>query len=304
MSLHPVIEEVARTQNLCGEGPLWDAAQGRLLWVDNVAGTIFEHRPATGKTAVLARELPVSGLALNHDGSVVIGGGKGILLWRGASEPKCVLATHEGEALHFNDIIASPPGNLYGGTCYWGANGCERHGKLYLIRPDGSATVVEDGIELANGLGFSPDGRTLYFTDTIARRIYAYDVKGATGALHNRRVFVTVPNTEGLPDGLTVDAEGFVWSAQWYGSEVLRYDPDGKVERRLRLPVQQVSSLMFGGRDLTDLYITSAGEVWPGQYAPPTFNPAGPMGGSLYRARLEIAGRPEHHARFNLGDHL
>ena len=104
---------------------------------------------------------------------------------------------------------------------------------------------------------------------------------------------------EGLPDGLTVDAEGIIWSAQWYGSEVLRYDADGKVERRLRLPVQQVSSVMFGGPDLTDLYITSAGEAWPSQYAPPSFNPAGPMGGSLYRVRLEISGRREHRTHFN-----
>lgn len=298
--MKPIIEEVAREQNLCGEGPLWDAAQGRLLWVDNVAGTLFEHRPATGEARVLARELPGSGLAWNHDGGLVIAGSKGILLWRSAGVARSVMATHEGEALNFNDIIASPQGNLYGGTYYWGANGRERHGKLYLIRPDGTAAVMDEGIELANGLGFSPDGRTLYFTDTIARKIYAYDVTGATGALQHRRVFVAVPPAEGLPDGLTVDAAGFVWSAQWYAGEVVRYDPDGKVANRLQLPVQQVSSVMFGGADLTDLYITSAGEVWPSHYAPPSFNPAGPMGGSLYRVRLEVQGRPEYRARFNL----
>src|SRR5207247_7061215 len=131
---------------------------------------------------------------------------------------------------------------------------------------------VEEGVELANGLGFSPDNRTLYFTDSAARKIYAYDVQPETGRLSNRRIFASVTADEGLPDGLTVDAEGFVWSAQWYGSQVVRYDPDGKVERRIAMPITQVSSVAFGGENLTDLYITSAGGSWASQLAPPGYN--------------------------------
>jgi D-xylonolactonase len=175
----------------------------------------------------------------------------------------------------------------------------EKHGKLYLISPDGSAEVVADGIELSNGLGFSPDNRTLYYTDSSARRIYAYDADAASGKLSNRRVFVQVPTEEGIPDGLTVDADGYVWSAQWYGAQIVRYDEDGKVERRIGLPVTQVSSCQFGGPDLTDLYVTTAGNSWEGPYAPPGYDfKAGNIGGPLYRVRLDIQGKPEHEARF------
>jgi D-xylonolactonase len=106
-----------------------------------------------------------------------------------------------------------------------------------------------------------------------------------------------VPATEGIPDGLTVDAEGFVWSAQWYGSQVVRYDPDGMVERRLAMPVKQVSSLIFGGPHLTDLYITTAGAPWPSPLMPPGYEPeAGSSGGGLYRLRLDIQGKPDFQA--------
>lgn len=173
----------------------------------------------------------------------------------------------------------------------------EQHGKLYLIDVDGAVRVVDDRIELSNGIGLSPDDRVLYHADTAARRIYAHDVDPNDGGLSNKRCFVQVPDDEGIPDGLTVDAEGYVWNAQWYGGRVVRYDPEGNVERRIEMPVQQVSSVAFGGPDLTDLYVTTAGEYWPSPLAPPDFDPDGPMGGSLYRVRLDIAGRPEHMAR-------
>jgi D-xylonolactonase len=125
-----------------------------------------------------------------------------------------------------------------------------------------------------------------------------------TGDLQGRKVFVKVPSDEGIPDGLTVDREGFVWSAQWYGSQVVRYAPDGSVERRIRLPVPQVSSVAFGGQDLADLYITTAADPWPSRLAPPGFDPGAPeMGGSLYRLQPGVRGKPEHLARIGNGGH-
>jgi D-xylonolactonase len=161
---------------------------------------------------------------------------------------------------------------------------------------------MDEGIELSNGLGLSPDHRTLYYADSTARRIYAYDVSPETGDLGRKRVFVQVPLSEGLPDGLTVDAEGYVWSAQWFGNQVVRYDPDGKVERHIPLPAAQVTSVAFGGPDLADLYLTSAAAswpAWPNRYAPPGYNPDKvELGGSLYRLRLDIQGKAEHQAKF------
>lgn len=174
----------------------------------------------------------------------------------------------------------------------------ERHGKLYLIRGDGTAAVLDEGVVLSNGLGFSPDGRTLYFTDTMARKIFAYDVDVSTGLVKNRRTFVVVPREQGLPDGLAVDADGFIWSAQWYAGEIVRYDPEGTVERRIRVPAQQVSSIAFGGATLTELYITTAGEYWPSDEQPSAFDPAGAMGGPLYRTCPGVRGRLPYVSRF------
>ena len=289
--VQPVAEIVADENNRNGESPVWDAARGRMLWVDNITGDIFAHDLATRATARLAAALPVCGLAINHDLRLVIAGPEGILLWDDADGVSNVIAEFEGLPLIFNDITVSQRGDIYGGTFYWGANGMERHGKLYLIRRDGTAAVLDEGIALSNGLGFSPDGRVLYFTDTMDRKIYAYDVDVDTVLVSNRRAFVTVPREEGLPDGLEVDADGYIWSALWYGGEIVRYDPEGTVERRIRVPAQQVSSIAFGGADLNELYITTAGEYWPSDKQPIAFDPAGAMGGPLYRVRPGVCGR-------------
>lgn len=284
-----MLEIVAQDGNLCGEAPIWDALAQRLLWVDLGNNLVYEH--AAGKTRVLHRGLMVSGLALAADGGLLFAGATGIHHRdpHGAIQPML--------ADFFNDILPDSRGRLYAGTLHWGADGLERPGELHLLDPSGTARVVDDGIELANGLGFSPDDRTLYFADSARRVIYAYDVDPPTGSLSRRRVFVRVPGDEGLPDGLTVDREGFVWCAQWYGSQVVRYDPDGRVERRIPMPVRQISSCIFGGPDLTDLYITTAADPWPSPLAPPGYDPRAPnQGGSLYRLRTDVQGRPDYRA--------
>ena len=291
------IETIASDNNLCGEGPLWDANLDRLLWVDAESALIFGFSPADSSRTVISRALTVSGIALNSDNTLIVGGA-GLHLWRGQNDYDPVLREHDGEALFFNDIIADARGRVYAGTYYWGEDGMEKPGKLYLVDRDGSARVMDEGIALSNGLGFSPDNGTLYYADSAAGCIYTYDVDADTGRLSNRRIFVTVPREEGIPDGLTVDADGYVWNAHWYGGQVARYDPDGNVERRVRMPAKQVSSVAFGGRELTDLYVTSAGRYWPGELVPAGFDCKAPMGGPLYRIRLEVQGKREHAAGF------
>ncbi len=294
------VEEIVADNNLCGEAPLWDHRNGRLLWVDNEASVVFQYVPATSERTVLSRDLPVSGLAINEDRRLIFGGSAGLHVWEAQNlhEP---IVTHdtEGLPLQINDMIADPQGRIYAGTLYWGAQGMERLGKLYLIEKGGKVTPVDDGIEVSNGLGFSPDDRTLYYADSTARKIFAYDVDARTGGLSRKRLFVQVSRDEGIPDGLTVDAQGYVWCAHWYGSEIVRYDPDGKVERRIPMPAKQVSSVMFGGKDLNELYVTSAGNAWRSDYAPRGCDfESGITGGSLYRIKLDIQGRCEHLARF------
>jgi D-xylonolactonase len=293
-------EIIAQDNNLCGEGPLWDAAQQRLLWNDLGSSLVFQLTLADNVKSTLSHGLMVAGMALNRTGDLIFAGATGLHLWRHQDDYQTIVAEFQGETLYFNDILADRQGRIYAGTSYWNEREMEKPGKLYRIDPDRSIRVVDEGLELSNGLGLSPDHRTLYFADSAARRIYTYEVNPASGDLSRKRIFVQVPRSEGMPDGLTVDAEGFVWSAQWYGSQVVRYDPEGKVERRIEMPVAQVTSVAFGGPDLTELYITSAGDswpAWPNPFAPPGYDPRQvALGGSLYRLRLEIQGKPEHQA--------
>ena len=295
----PQPEIIAAYNNRCGEGPVWDADRNRLIWDDMNASLIFEYDRASGAKRLIGHGLNAAGMALNRDGSLVLAGTEGLHLWRGPGDHRLLVAQHDGEPLNFNDILADRQGGLYAGTWYWGAVQYDKLGKLYRIDSGGAVSVMDEGIEMSNGLGLSPDDRTLYCADSSARRIYAYDVNPISGALSNKRVFVQVPGDEGMPDGLTVDAAGFVWSAQWYGAQVVRYDPDGKVERRIALPVGQVASLCFGGPELNELYITTAGEAWTTDYAPPGYASSGIRpGGELYRLRLDIQGRLEHKTNF------
>ena len=292
-----MLEIVARDNNLCGEAPVWDAAAKRLLWVDLGASLVYECVPAAGTHRILHRGLMVSGMARNAGGSLVFAGATGLHLRHDSGDIRTLLTEHDGETLLFNDILPDAQGRLYAGTIYWGAGGLEKPGKLYLIEGAGRARVVDEGIEIANGLGLSPDQRTLYFADSARRIIFAYDVDPKSGDLARRRIFVQIPGDEGLPDGLTVDREGFLWCAQWYGAQVVRYDPDGRVERRVAMPVRQVSSVIFGGEDLTDLYITTAADPWPSSLAPPGYDfSAANLGGSLYRIRLDVQGVPDFRA--------
>lgn len=293
------IELVADVGCVCGEAPTWDAGWGHLLFTDNESNIVRAFSPSARSCTTYAEGLMVCGIALNRDGRAVFSGFNGLYLWREADEHVTLLTEHDGQKLQLNDMVADPQGRLYVGTLYWGPNGMERTGQLLLIDTDLGVRVVDEGIQLSNGLSLSPDDRTLYYADSAARLIYAYAVEPATGELRHRRVFAKVPAEDGIPDGLTVDADGFVWSAMWYGSQIVRYDPNGRIERRIAMPAKQVSSVAFGGPDLTDLYVTSAAASWPSPLMPPGYDPhTGLMGGGLYRVRTGIIGKPEHRTNF------
>lgn len=287
------VDLIVPNSDRCGEGPLWDWRRDRLIWNDNASRIVYEYDPLTRHRRTLGTHIPASGNALCGDADYIIAGSQGMFRWSPGGILKPSLQQFQGETLEFNDILADGSGRVYAGTAYW-ADRMQRWGKLYLIHPGGFAEVVADGFELSNGLGLSPDVRTLYFADSTARTIYAFDVDPINGRLSNQRVFVKVPGDEGIPDGLTVDAEGFVWSAQWYGGQVVRYDPDGRVERRIAMPVRQVASIMFGGPELDELYITTAAETWRSAYSPLGYDyTQSNNGGGVYRARPGVRGKKE-----------
>ena len=286
----------------CGECPMWDADHQLFLWSDMLAGELFEYNPATGGVRKFAEGKNVSGFTLNERGGLVCATHQGLYLWTEKGGWQHVATEFAGQALHSNDAAADPKGRFIFGTTFYDqtvGDNFER-GRLYSVEKHGEITVIGEGLGLSNGIGFSPDTKVMYVTDTYTREIFRYDYDAETGRAGNRRVFVKIPDTEGIPDGMTVDAEGFVWAAQWYGYCVVRYDPDGKVERRLHVPSGQTSSVMFGGADLTDIYVTTAAEVVRLSAAPKGYDFDAPHNGSVYRFNLGIRGLEENKADISL----
>lgn len=286
----------------CGECPMWDADRQLFLWSDMLAGELFEYSPATGKVRKFAEGKNVSGFTLNKNGGLVCATHQGLYLWNEKDGWKLVATEFAGQALHSNDAAADPQGRFIFGTTFYDQTAGDNfeRGRLYSVGRHGEIDIIAEGLGLSNGIGFSPDRRTMYVTDTYTREIFRYDYDPRSGKAGNRRTFVKIPDTEGIPDGMTVDAEGFVWSAQWYGFCVVRYDPDGKVERRLHVPSGQTSSVMFGGKDFSDIYVTTAAEVVRLSAAPRGYDFDAPHNGSVYRFNLGIRGLEEYKADISL----
>ncbi len=295
------IKVIADYGDLCGEGPVWNPDIGCLYWTDIDGQKFYRYHQASNTHEIVKQGLEISCYAMNGPGGFVIGNSRGIWLWDGADDLRLIADRAEGSKCQINDAIADPEGRFFAGSNFYDPAHDYEPGKLIRIDTDGSAHVADDGFDLANGLAFSPDETILYFADSVARRIYAYDYDRRTGDVRNRRVLVQVPGDEGVPDGLTVDAEGFLWSAQWYGSSVVRYDPDGKVERRIKFPAKQVSSVAFGGTDLRDIFVTSASKSWPSPAMPKSYDAvSGNFGGQLYCLNPGIQGKLDYRADIKL----
>jgi len=285
-------EIAADFRDLNGEAPVWDAATSSLYWTDCVGFRFYRYNSRTGTSEILRNQFEVTGFALDEGGGFVIANTKGIWFWDGAARMQLLAAEVTGAVCQMNDAAADPRGRFLAGSCFYDPAGNYRLGCLFRVEKNGQVAILDDGFQLANGIGFSPDGTKLYFTDSAARIIYRYDYDLQTGDAKNRVALVRVPLDEGVPDGLAVDAEGFLWSAQWYGACVVRYDPDGNIERRILTPAKQTSSVAFGGVDLDELYVTSASQHFPAPLMPPGYDPmSGCIGGPLYRLKVAVQGK-------------
>jgi sugar lactone lactonase YvrE len=273
-----------------GENPLWHPDEQRIYWVDIPAGRIYRHRPSDGATEHFDVGAAVGGFTVQADGRLLLFMARGaVKVWQDGRIVQTVIEELPDDLdTRFNDVIADPEGRVFCGTM----SAKSHPGRLYRLDRDGSIAQLLDGIGTSNGLGFTPDGRGLYYTDTPKREIYLFDYDRATGAITNRRVFVRTPEAadEGRPDGMTVDAAGCVWSTRWDGWCAVRYDAQGRETDRIRFPVKKVSSVAFGGRDFGDMYFTTAGGQNRGEN--------GPLAGSLFHCRLEgIRGVAEFRSR-------
>lgn len=270
---------------LLGEGPLWHPQENRLYWVDIPTGTIYRFSPASGEMETFSTGEVIGGYTIQVDGSLLLFGLKGsIRAWQDG-QISTVLKEIPGESMtRFNDVIATPDGGVFCGTL----SSESQSGSLYYLNPGGEIISVLREVLCSNGMGFDLERGLFYHTDSDRREICRFDYLDG-GKIMNRRSFVRITEFDGIPDGMTVDAQGFVWSARWKGSCLVRYDPNGKEVLRIPFPAQRVTSVTFGGPEYTEMYITTAGgdkkqeEGWGA--------------GALFRLQPGIRGVPEYYSR-------
>ena len=279
---------VVDCKNVLGEGAVWCPRDELLWWIDISSPSLWRFAPRSGAVDHWPLPKPPGCFALREDGGFLIAFRNGFatlaelgdeLRW--LDLPGLKLGDER-----FNDGKVDRAGRLWTGTL--DRKLAAAIGQLYRVEPGFRVTAMDRGFTISNGIGWSPDDRTLYFTDTPSRRIYSYDFDAATGEVANRRVFVAVDSGHGGPDGMTVDAEGFVWSAQFDRWAVHRYTPDGRLDRAIRMPVQRPTTCMFGGPDFATLYVTSARMDLAGDLLA-----AQPHAGGVFALDVGVRGLPE-----------
>ncbi|TFD33334.1 SMP-30/gluconolactonase/LRE family protein [Cryobacterium cryoconiti] len=262
-----------------GEGPVWCDGWGGLRWVDMFAGDVLSLQGDT----VSRRHVGTIAAALRprSSGGAVMALERGFALEDAAGTITVLDPLWDDPGLRMNDGGCDPDGRFYCGTmAYDQAPGAAL---LYRLDPEGAVMVVLEDLTISNGLEWSPDGSLAYFNDTPTGRIAVLDYSPESGLTGLRR-FVDIPAEHGYPDGLTVDAEGFVWVALYGGSAVRRYSPDGRLDGIVSVGATNVTACTFGGPELNQLFITTTREnLRPGQ---------DPLAGSLFVAEVGVSGRP------------
>jgi D-xylono/L-arabinono-1,4-lactonase len=252
--IEPMI--IANIKSIIGENPIWHPLEKKLYWLDIPVGIIYRYDPKSNTVEkIVERNCVVGGFTIQEDGSFLLFMEKGaIQIWRNNTLKNVIEEIPILRNTRFNDVITDPYGRVYCGTMP-DKNGIAY---LFLLDTDGKLRLILDNIGLSNGMGFSPDKKKMYFTDSKKGEIYIFDYNKEDGSLSNQKVFIKVGEQEIEPDGLTVDSEGYIWSARWNGSCVKRYNLEGKEVCKIDLPTKKITSLSFAGEDLQDIYITSA----------------------------------------------
>ena len=251
-------EHLFTAQNRLGEGPLWHPTQRCLYWVDIESGGLYQSFDGLRAFTKTHFETPIGAFCFTNKDGFILATGEGFAAWSpGQAQPSPIwnpLPIRAG--VRMNDGKVDPCGRFWAGSI----DTEQVEAKLYRLDPDGSQHILLHQIGISNGLDWSPDQQTMYYTDSYRYTIFAFDYDQKTGAIHNQRPFIELPRTraEIVPDGLCVDAEGCLWSAQWNGWQVVRYDPEGVPMLTVKVPAQRVTSCCFGGELNDQLFITTA----------------------------------------------
>jgi len=254
--------EIRRTQApkcLVGEGPVWDVREQALYLVDIVGKVVHRYDPTSETTQTWNVGKVIGSMALRERGGAVVALRDGIYsldFASGAVEPHA-LPKDLNPRVQFNDGKVDRRGRFIVGSGDSQLRDTQSIGSLYRLDGDASLTELDTKIAISNGPCWSPDNETLYFSDSLPYSIYAYDYDIATGNVANRRLFADTRELGGIPDGATVDTDGLLWMAICEGAKVVAFQPSGKIERVIDMPVRLTASVMFGGPDLDQLYVTT-----------------------------------------------
>lgn len=248
------VDVVIDLSSRLGEGPIWDHRAGLLAWVDILAGFVHLTDPTTAVTRTVPVRTDVGAIALNGESGYLLAVRKGFATLEG-DHIEITNDVLDAEGQRMNDGALDPVGRFVAGSI---TDDRTPTGSLYVREPDGEVRTLFGEVTVSNGLVWNADGDRLYYVDSALQSIDVMDYDVGAGTVAGRQTWATVPESEGTPDGLTIDAEGCLWLALWGGSKVLRYSPDGRVIGEVRLPVSRVTSCAFGGPDLDRLFITTA----------------------------------------------
>jgi sugar lactone lactonase YvrE len=274
-----------------GEGPVWDDRSGDLVWVDISGRLVHRWNPTTGVATSFATDGDVGAVLLCEDGGLVLA--IECELWRvdAAGEMTVLADVEPTPGVRFNDCRADPRGRLWAGTLHRD----RKQGKaaLYRLDPGNELTEVLPERTISNGIGWNLDGTEMYYIDSTTQRVVSFDYDLDTGGLGDRRVFADIEPTDGLPDGLTVDADGCVWVCLFGGGRIRRYRPDGVLDNEIMLPLTNPTCPGFGGPDLRTLYITTARHRLSEEQLERE-----PLAGALLQLDVGVAGLPTNRCTF------
>ena len=283
------VECVVDCQNTLGEGPAWSVDEQKLYWVDIEKSELQRYDPASKDTEVWKTPERVGSFAFREQGGLLVAFESGLDFWDFKSGQTQRIQNFESDlaTTRTNDGRCDRQGRFIVGGMNEADNG-DPISNVYRLDSDLNLYQIISNVTCANSTCFSPDGTIMYFADTPTGQIWAYDYNADSGAVANRRVFADFSDQPGMPDGSIVDAEGFLWNAQWNGYRVVRYRPDGSVDRIVDMPVMNPTCVAFGGKDLDVLYVTTARYLMT-----PEQIEAEPLSGGLFAVKVDVKGLSE-----------
>ena len=283
------VELVADLRNVIGEGPVWLEDEQRLVWVDIKGHHVHWLDPKTGRLEQIDVSADVGAVAPTTSGALIAAAGNGFQALDQKSGRIKTLAVAEPDrpGNRMNDGKCDSRGRFWAGTM--ADDETPGAGGLYRLNLDHTVDRMLSDVTVSNGLDWTADDRLMYYIDSASHRVDVLDYESSAGTIANRRPLIQIDKSDGMPDGMTLDAEGGLWVALWGGWSVRRYRPDGSFDLEIKIPASKVSSCVFGGPDLSDLYITTAASGLSEKQLEKQ-----PHAGGLFRCRPGHGGRPPY----------